>query len=486
MRSTVPTTLDTSTDPQVGYRPAGRLDVATALDPYAGAFGSRQAAHLLRRAGFGGSPDDVGRIAALGMRGAVDGLLHPTGTEPAFADYPEAEALLDPKRARATAQHWWLDRMLRTNRPLPEKMALFWHGHFATSINKVPAQYMVRQIDLFRTLGLGRFPALLSAVTIDPAMLIWLDNRYNAKAHPNENYAREVMELFALGLGHYTEDDIKEAARAFTGWTLDRTGTAVYVEARHDPGLKTVLGHTGPFGADDVVAIIVAQPIHQRFIARKLIEFFVYSDPEPELIERLASTYALSGFDVSKTVGTILRSNVFYSSRAYRALPKSPLELAIGTLRCLGVSDVPPNLPYQLARMGQEPLNPPSVKGWDGGPTWVNTSTLLARFNFVNALIAQTAPGKDGRPAVTAPNLAPDAIVARTGMDASKVAAAVVRAVVQDDVTPEMRATLVGYLDTNAPTATVQNPLPFGRENYQDKIRGAVALTFNLPVNQLD
>jgi uncharacterized protein (DUF1800 family) len=479
-------TIDTSTDPQVGFRPPGSLDVATALQPYGGHFGPRHAAHLLRRAGFGGSADDVARLSGVAMTDAVDTLLHPTAPELDFPAYPTSDVLYDPKRGRAAVQAAWLDRMLRTNRPLVEKMALFWHGHFATSIGKVPPPAMAAQINLFRAQGLGRFPALLGAVTHDPAMLIWLDNRYNAKAHPNENYAREVMELFALGLGNYTEDDVKEGARAFTGWTLDKNSQAVFVPLRHDDGLKTFLGKTGNFGADDAIAIIVSQPVHQRFIVRKLLEFFVYSDPEPALIEAAAQTYALSGFDIARTVGTILRSNVFYSTRAYRALPKSPIEFAIGTLRYLGVGIVPPNLTYQLARMGQEPLNPPSVKGWDGGPAWINTSTLLARFNFVNALVAQTAPGKNGQPAVTAPNTNPDAFVGRFGMDAAKVAAALVAGAVQDDVTSDVRATLVGYLNSATPTAAMQNPLPFGPENYQDKIRGAVALTLNLPVNQLD
>jgi hypothetical protein len=479
--------IDTSTDPQVGFRPAGALDAATALQPYAGRFGSRHAAHLLRRAGFGGSPADVAKFAALSPSDAVDALLHPSTPDPPdFVDYPPSDALYDPKRGRATAQLWWLDRMLRTNRPLIEKMTLFWHGHFATSVQKVPVQDMIQQINLFRSQGLNRFPALLSAVTRDPAMLIWLDNRYNAKAHPNENYAREVMELFALGLGNYTEDDVKEAARAFTGWTLDKGLNAVFVPARHDDGSKTILGRTGAFGPDDVIAIIVSQPIHQRFIARKLVEFFVYSDPEPELIEAAAQVYALSGFDIARTVGAILRSNVFFSTRAYRAIPKSPIEFAIGTLRYLGATSVPPNLPYQLARMGQEPLNPPSVKGWDGGPTWINTSTLLARFNFVNGLVAQTAPGKDGKPVVNAPNVDPDALVAQVGMDPARVSAALVTGALQDDVTSDVRATLVAYLQNLTPSATMQSPQPFGPENYPEKIRGALALTLNLPVNQLD
>ncbi len=481
----LPPKIDTSTDPQVGFRPPGALE-ASPLQPYAGRFGSRHAAHLLRRAGFGGSDADVARLASLGMSGAVDSLLHPAAADADFPAYPDIAVLYDPKKARAATQLWWLDRMLRTNRPLVEKMTLFWHGHFATSVQKVQPPQMAGQINLFRDQGLGRFPALLSAVTRDPAMLIWLDNRANAKAHPNENYAREVMELFALGLGNYTEDDVKEAARAFTGWTVDKNQAAAFVPARHDDGVKTVLGKTGIFNADDVIAIVVSQPVHQRFIAHKLLEFFVYSDPEPELIEAVASVYALSGFDVAKSVGTILRSNVFYSARAYRAIPKSPIELAIGTLRYIGAQTVPPNLPYQLARMGQEPLNPPSVKGWDGGPAWINTSTLLARFNFINGLIAQTAPGKNGQAAVPAPNVAPDEIVRRAGMNPAKVAETIVGGVVQDDVTSDVRATLVAYLSSQTPTAATQNPLPFGPENYQDKIRGALALTLNLPVNQLD
>ncbi len=482
----LPPKLDTSTDPQVGFRPPGTLDAASALQPYAGPFGPRQGGHLLRRAGFGGSEADVTRTVSLGVGGAVDSLLHPTAPEPAFPEFPDVALLYDRAKARVSTQLWWLDRMLRTNRPLHEKMTLFWHGHFATAVQKVQPPAMAGQINLFRAFALGRFPALLSAVTRDPAMLIWLDNRANAKAHPNENYAREVMELFALGLGNYTEDDVKEAARAFTGWTIDKDQRAAFVPARHDDGIKTVLGKSGRLDADDVVAIVVSQPVHQRFIARKLLEFFVYSDPEPELTESVAQVYALSGFDLAKTVGTILRSKMFFSSRAYRAIPKSPIEFAIGTLRYVGAETVPPNLVYQLARMGQEPLNPPSVKGWDGGPAWINTSTLLARFNFVNGLIAQTAPGKNGQAAVPAPNAAPDDLVRRSGMDAGRVAAAIVRGVVQDDVTSDVRATLTAYLNSQTPSAATQNPQPFGPENYQDKIRGALALTLNLPVNQLD
>jgi uncharacterized protein (DUF1800 family) len=338
-----PISLDTSTDPQVGFRPPGPFDRTTALMPYSGRFGPRQAAHLLRRAGFGGTAAEVARYAAMDPGTAVDALLHPGDADLAFPDYPAMDVLyaVNGGKVRSGTQTWWLDRMLRTRHPLVEKMVLFWHGHFATSIAKVPAPLMARQIDLFRSQGMGNFRTLLAAVSIDPAMSVWLDNRSNTKAHPNENYAREVMELFALGLRAYTEDDVKAAARAFTGWPYNgKTMTVAFNPRQHDTDVKTFLGQTGPFGLTEVVDIIVAQPVHQRFIARKLLEFFVYSDPEPELTEAVAQTYAVSGYDIAKTVGTILRSQVFFSTRAYRALPKSPIEFAIGLLRYTGAAAV--------------------------------------------------------------------------------------------------------------------------------------------------
>jgi uncharacterized protein (DUF1800 family) len=484
--------LDTSTDPQVGYRPSGQLDAANALAPFRGPFNARHAAHLLRRTGFGGTSGDIAAYAQLDARRAVDALVHPAGPDVDFPAYPPELGTLNNTmygQRKTAVQLWWLDRMLRSRRQLTEKMTLFWHNYFATAVSKSPPEMMAQQNALFRAQGLGNFRTLLASVTRDPAMLVWLDNRYNTKAHPNENYAREVMELFALGLGNYTEDDVKEGARAFTGWTL-KNGQPFFNPAQHDAGLKTFLGHTGSFDADDAINIIVSQPIHQRYFARKLLEAFVYSDPEPELIEGVASVYALSGCDISRTLAAILRSNVFYSNRTYRALPKSPIEFAIGTLRYIGATQIPANLPGALARMGQEPLNPPSVKGWDGGPTWINTSTMLARFNFINTLIATTAPAKPPAGTVTnAPNVQPDALVHDAGgFNAPRIVEILTSSALQDDVTSDVRGTLVAYLNsTGAPAqAAITNPLPFGPENYQEKIRGVAGLTLNLPVNQLN
>jgi uncharacterized protein (DUF1800 family) len=209
----------------------------------------------------------------------------------------------------------------------------------------------------------------------------------------------------------------------------------------------------------------------------------VYSDPESELIEGLAQVYALSGYDLAKTVGTMLRSNVFYSARADRALPKSPVEFAVGLLRYMDVRAVPPDVPYWLARMGQDVLMPPSVKGWDGGPTWISTATLLARFNFVNRVV-KAAPPKSPPPN---PDLfaafVPDVIVTQAGsLDAHKVLETILAGAIQDDVTGDVRKTLLGYL--NATNATL--PVPFGPENYQERVRGVLALVLNLPSNQLD
>ena len=507
--------LNTSTDPQVGYRPPGTLP-PDPLGRYRGHFGARQAAHLLRRAGFGGTLSEIDRVVGAGLDAALETVLHPRDPDVALPDAPDAHDLynIELRIRTQAAQMWWLNRMLQTRHPLTEKMALFWHGHFATGLigNKMEPFQMMAHIKLFQAEGVGNFRTLLRAVTYDPAMLIWLDNRKNVAAHPNENYARELMELFTLGLGNFTESDVKNGARGLTGITIAPGNRVVFRPDLHDDGFKTFLGRTGRFGPDDIVDIVVQQRAHSRFLCRKLLEFFVYSDPEPALIEELARVYAVSGLDIGQTVGTILRSNVFFSPRAYRALPKSPIEFVIGLQRFMQFPQAPLETITWLTKMGQIPLKPMTVKGWDGGPTWVNTTTMLARMNYVNqvthARIARTKPldnGSMSAPMKAAPlasvmtgttvktmpqvpgNLASmvqpgDVIAAAGGFAAGRVLDAMLAGIVQHDVTSDVQSTLLGFLEGTR----TDNPQPFGPETYELRTRGLLALVATLPANHLN
>jgi len=247
---------------------------------------------------------------------------------------------------------------------------------------------MVDQYTLFRRFALGDYAQLTHEVSRDPAMLHYLDGIANRAQHPNENYARELMELFTMGVGNYSEEDVRQAARAFTGNTVDRsTGLYAYNPRWHDDGIKTFLGQTGPFTGDAVVDIIMQQPVTARFMARKFLRAFVYDDPEPELIDALAATFRASGYNTGRAMGVLLRSNVFYSQRAYRALVKSPLEVAIGAMKMLGANEVGVRTLGALGVMGQIPMQPPNVAGWPGGSLWLNTGTYLARLTYLRKLV---------------------------------------------------------------------------------------------------
>jgi len=278
--------------------------------------------------------------------------------------------------------------MLSTPHPLQEKMTLFWHNHFATSNAKVQnAGFMLDQYELIRKHALDRFEPMLRGISRDLAMMIWLDIKGSAKGNPNENYARELMELFSLGIGHYTEKDIREAARAFTGW--DVVGTEpVYKKDQHDDGEKTVLGSKGRFKGVDIVRICLEQEAMPRFIVSKLFRFLVSeSVPAPnELIDPLAELYRKTHFDTGALVKTILSSNLFFSTTVYRTRIKSPVEFALGIVRGLEGRIGTTALNTALEQLGQHVFHPPSVKGWDGGPTWLNGQTLLFRQNLALAL----------------------------------------------------------------------------------------------------
>ncbi|MBV9865179.1 MAG: DUF1800 domain-containing protein [Abitibacteriaceae bacterium] len=347
----------------------------------------RKLAHLLRRAGFGVRPDEWEEYSRLGLAGTTQRLLHPETVPDNLeailksigGDYVDFENLDSIKQ-------WWLYRMVHTKRPLEEKMTLFWHNHFATANYKVnSASLMWQQNQLFRTHALGDFRTLLQAVARDAAMLIWLDGGQNRNGAPNENFAREVMELFTMGVGSgYTEKDIQEAARSLTGWRYDEaTKSFIFDAGAHDDGEKTVLGQTGNFYSDDVLDIVARQPATAHFLSTKLFKFFVHDDPGPADIAKLSQVYFKSGYSIRAMLESIFTSPVFYSEAAFFAKVKSPVEFTVMTMRSLNanMSMVAP-LASVVAGMGQELFNPPNVKGWLEGRDWINGRTLLARVNF--------------------------------------------------------------------------------------------------------
>src|SRR5919202_693723 len=310
-------------------------------------------AHLLRRAGFGSSEAELDSYTALGFAATLDRLLNYEQVDDSAAEQQVASIQVDRRNVEA-ARFAWLTRMLYTRRPLQEKMVLFWHTHFATAASKVrAADLMLDQLQLFRDNALGNFETLLQQVTRDPAMLVWLDNNQNRKGKPNENYAREVMELFTIGIGNYTDADVKEAARAFTGYGTNRDGQFAYVPDQHDDDDKTFLGVTKNWDADDILATLVRHPATARFLTAKLFRFFVHDTPDPSTIERLAATYTTSGFDMRAVVRDILTGPEFLSPAADHGQVKQPVELVIGTLKVLEVQSIGPDLPRVTRQMGQ-------------------------------------------------------------------------------------------------------------------------------------
>jgi uncharacterized protein (DUF1800 family) len=402
-------------------------------------------AHLHRRAGFAASWRVLQRDWRDGPSTSIDRLLD---GEPQTADgTPAAEfaALMDAMADQfATAgtlrpaQGVWLYRMIFTPHPLRERMTLFWHNHFATSNIKVNnPSLMRRQNDLLRQHALGDFRALLDAIGKDPAMLLWLDASTNRKAHPNENYAREVMELFTLGRGHYTEKDVQQAARAFTGWCVVRDRFSK-ISSQHDDGPKTILGQTGPFQGEDVTRILLEQPACAEFLCGKLIRHFLNEiDPiEPDLIAPLAKAFRESGYQIRVPVELILRSRLFHDPSMRRRRVKSPVEFTVGAIRALEVLKPTVSaeaLAEACQQMGQSLFEPPSVAGWDGGPAWINTTTTLARTNFALRLLSD-------RDARFGKRLDPKALAEKyNGSGADEVARFYLDLLIQDGLAPKVR-----------------------------------------------
>src|SRR5580704_14051469 len=477
-------------------RPQGRLELSTALQPYRGTLGERAAAHLLRRAGFGGTPDEVRRYAGMRAHDAVAALLSVPSPD-SIAPPPELQDVSQPmsmatdplqrtmlgqemtmSRRMTFRQHmqvinalqlWWLNRMLATPAPLQEKMTLYFHGHFTSLATPLFPWITYNQNALFRRYALGNLRELTRDVSKDAAMLSYLNGAQNVAAHPNENYARELMELFTLGVNHYSENDVRESARAWTGWQVNRKAdTVTFDAALHDSGVKTFLGRTGNFNGDDVVDIIFERPQCAKFLAASLLSWFVYNDPEPQLVDSVAAMLRRHDFELKPVLSTLLSSDVFYGARAYRALVKSPVEFVVGAYKTLGLHAIDENALPALQQMGQRLFFPPSVAGWPGGENWITSGTMIARQNFLTRLLVSKTLA--------------DSSWLRGLPVASKGAARILATtILQSDVAPDALAELGGYLGGTGSAALAS----LTAENYDQRIRGAAYLAMATPAYQL-
>jgi hypothetical protein len=344
-------------------------------------FDARKAAHLLRRAGFGASPMEIDRAIKDGLEATVEGLFDEAEDESKlFAQTFEtiAGGLVDFSEIDQL-RGWWAYRMVKTRAPLREKLALFWHGHFATSVDKVEDTHVMhRQVETLRRLAWGNFRDLVLAIAKDPAMIAYLDGESNTKAHPNENFGRELLELFTCGIGHYTEADVKAAARAFTGWHREGAEFAFKAD-EHDDARKKFLGKSGKFDGGDIVEILIQHPATPRRIATKLLRFFAAPDPSPEVVDEATALFVQTRLDVKWFLRELFQSRYFFSRDCYRTRISSPAEFVVGSIRTLGVRWAGPQVAEQLNNMGQALFAPPNVKGWDGETKWINSSTLTAR-----------------------------------------------------------------------------------------------------------
>ena len=381
-------------------------------------------AHLLRRAGFGATRDELESYVAKGYDATVEELLHPENAPPALEDEDLVRRYHVDQNSLAeveVCQTYWLYRMINTRRPLEEKIALFWHGVFATGYTKTQQpKAILGQIEKFRRYGLGKFDNLLLEVSKDPAMIFWLDNKDNHRDGVNENYGRELLELFSMGVGNYTEDDVRQASRAFTGWTMRNASLHVarasrdsvwpygrldwqfeYKDDDHDDAGKEFLGQGGAFNGQDIIDIICNQPATARFISRHLYNFFVADEPQvpawqntpprnPETIKVLEDAYFQSNYDIRSMLSVLFGSDFF--KEATFAKVKSPAEFVAGTVHLAGGHRFPKlddiELALETASMGQKLLDPPSVEGWHTGMEWIDTGSLVSRVNFASAQLA--------------------------------------------------------------------------------------------------
>lgn len=445
------------------------------------------AAHLLRRAGFGPRPADVAAAVKKGMAKTIAGLFKPWKKSEKLPKKPKTESLED-------LQVWWLRRMLATKSPLVEKMTLFWHNHFATALSKVERLPLMHQQNrTLRKHAVGKFSTLCLEMARDPAMVIWLDNISNIASDPNENFARELMELFTTGVldqfgqPNYTEQDVQESARAFTGWTLDEKYKFVFDADNHDFGVKTFRGQTANFDGTDIVATLVVDPATARRLVWKLWSFFAYETTlDDPVLDSLAAEYLASGTSIGATLQVLFNKDEFYSATALRARVKSPAELVVGALRQLGakISNSDTGV-YQASQamqsLGQSIFEPPTVFGWKEGLPWISTNGMLARLRTAETIAdARTSEGA-GFQWNPAKLLGPKK--KQSVLTATEVVAIVLAALGQDDPLPATVTALETYLQTDENG----QPVTFFVEpaSIDVKVRGLVALVLSSPEYQL-
>jgi len=386
------------------------LAAVPALPSGARALDYEEARHLLSRTGFGATDAEIRELAPLSQVQAVRRLLRearrtPVTEPPAWTEEPplprvrprlmstaQRKSLREKARGQALElKAWWYWEMIATPSPLSERMTLFWHNHFTSALRKVRSPHLIyRQNALLRRHALGNFRELLHAVARDPAMIVYLDDATNRVGKPNENFARELLELFTLGEGQgYGERDVKEAARAFTGWGIDRfTGAYVFRPRLHDDGIKTFLGRSGRWDGDDIIDILLAEPRVAVHVTEKLWREMVSETPDAQAVARVAGRFRASGYDISVALEEILTSREFRDPAVRGTLVKSPVELLVGTVRMF---ELPLRrrghlLPLIGRRLGQDLMNPPNVKGWPGGTAWITADSLLMRRQIMERL----------------------------------------------------------------------------------------------------
>jgi uncharacterized protein (DUF1800 family) len=354
--------------------------------------------HLLRRAGFGPTPTELGEYLALGLSGAVDRLLNFSSVQDDLNSRLAAQNFDETNPTELMRE--WLLRMIYSKRPLEEKMTLFWHGVLTSSFRDVGGKthyfYMKQQNDLLRKMGMGRFDDLMNAITVDSAMLHYLNGNQSTGNSPNENYARELMELFTMGIqdakgnDNYSQNDVHQGALALAGW-VEKDGKSQFVPNRAYKGQVTYLRHTGVLDMKDVIQLVCAHPSTGRHLAYRMWSFFVYENPSDSDLQSLADAYYKSNHNIGVMVKAMFTSPAFFSDKAYKARIKSPVEFVVGAIRGLGLETDGKKLPQAIATMGQTIYDPPNVSGWDGdklSASWLSTQTWMTRVNFINSLVA--------------------------------------------------------------------------------------------------